>query len=55
MASKQKRLAKKIARKTNELNLLMKEAHSMQIEIQAILDIKQLPFPILLIRLLKEM
>lgn len=54
MASKKTRLTEKITRKVKELNSLMKEAHNMGLEIRAILDIKLLPFPLLDVRLFKE-
>lgn len=54
MSSKTKRLSEKITRKTKDLNDLMKEAHKMDLMVQAVLDVRQLPFPILDIRLMKE-
>jgi hypothetical protein len=51
---KKRRLPGRIIRLVKVLNALMKEAHNMGLEVRPILDTKQLPFPILDIRLFKE-
>jgi hypothetical protein len=54
LASKKKRLSDKIIKRADELNKFFKEAHNMGLIINVILDNKQLPFPIISVRLLKE-
>lgn len=54
MASKRKRLADKIIKRVKELNKFMMEANALGLEVMVILDTKQLAFPILSVRLLKE-
>ncbi len=51
---KKRRLPGRITRTVKILNALMKDAHNMGLEVRGVLDTKQLPFPIIDIRLFKE-
>jgi ribosomal protein S12 methylthiotransferase accessory factor YcaO len=51
---KKRRLPERIIRTVKILNNLMREAHNAGLDIRIILDTKQLPFPIIDVRLFRE-
>jgi hypothetical protein len=54
MATRRKRLAEQIDRTVKKFNKEMMAAHAMGLEVQIVMDSKKVGFPVISVRLLKE-